>query len=149
MGLPVQETIKPVTTAEVKILIKGLKTGKAPEMDRIDNKMFKLIYKYHAENLVCLYQRCIELNYFPALWETAQLVILKKPGKDPTDPGVYRPISLLKTPGKILEKLISARICVYVYGNNLISKNQYGFRPGLSPDHALKEFYNFVRTTDV
>ncbi len=70
----------------------------------------------------------------------------KKPGKDPTDPGAYRPISLLKTPGKILEKLISARICVYVCGNNLISKNQYGFRPGLPPDHALKEFDNFIRT---
>ena len=45
----------------------------------------------------------------------------------------YRPISLLPIRGKILEKNLYA----YLYTNNLITKNQSGFRAGDSTTNQL------------
>ena len=49
----------------------------------------------------------------------------------------YRPISLLPICGKILEKLIFNHLYSYLHTNNLISKNQSGFRPGDSTTNQL------------
>ena len=42
----------------------------------------------------------------------------------------YRPISLLPIAGKIFERLLYDRMFEFFIANNLISKNQSGFRPG-------------------
>ena len=42
----------------------------------------------------------------------------------------YRPISLLPIAGKIFERLLYHRMFEFFIANNLISKNQSGFRPG-------------------
>ena len=42
----------------------------------------------------------------------------------------YRPISLLPIAGKIFERLLYGRMFEFFIANNLISKNQSGFRPG-------------------
>ena len=49
----------------------------------------------------------------------------------------YRPISLLPICGKILEKLIFNQLYSYLNTNNLITKNQSGFRPGDSTTNQL------------
>ena len=49
----------------------------------------------------------------------------------------YRPISLLPICGKILEKIIFNNLYTYLHTNNIISKNQLGFRPGDSPTNQL------------
>lgn len=47
----------------------------------------------------------------------------------------YRPISLLPTTSKILEKIVKARLASYT--EETISKNQYGFRVGTGTNDAL------------
>ena len=42
----------------------------------------------------------------------------------------YRPISLLPIAGKIFERLLYDKMFEFFIANNLISKNQSGFRPG-------------------
>ena len=49
----------------------------------------------------------------------------------------YRPISLLPICGKILEKIIFNNLYTYLHTNNLITKNQSGFRPGDSTTNQL------------
>ena len=48
----------------------------------------------------------------------------------------YRPLSLLPICGKILEKIIFNPYA-YLHTNNLINKNQSGFRPGDSTTNQL------------
>lgn len=45
---------------------------------------------------------------------------------------------------KIFEKIIKARLTSYLEKNNLLSKNQYGFRPGLSTENALYNATQFL-----
>ena len=66
----------------------------------------------------------------PKQWKTAVIVPLIKTGKEETnDAQKYRPISLLNTGGKVLEKLLIDRINHYLFSNNLINNNQFGFLP--------------------
>ena len=44
----------------------------------------------------------------------------------------YRPISLLPICGRILEKIVFDQLYAFLNANNLLSKNQSGFRPGNS-----------------
>jgi hypothetical protein len=48
---------------------------------------------------------------FPVNWKIAKILPIAKPGREKSaDTSKYRPISLLNTEGKVLEKLLSKRI---------------------------------------
>ena len=52
----------------------------------------------------------------------------------------YRPITILPTLSKILEKAVHLQLYAYFQENNLLSSEQFGFRPHLSTDIALTQF---------
>ena len=63
------------------------------------------------------------------MWKLANLTpIFKKDDKQSTKN--YRPISLLPICGKMFEKIIFNNLYPYLNSNNLITKNQSGFRSG-------------------
>ena len=53
----------------------------------------------------------------------------------------YRPISLLPTAGKVFERLLYDRMLEFFIENNLISKNQSGFRP---VDSCINELFSIT-----
>jgi len=62
--------------------------------------------------------------------EVAKLKIIPitKPGKEKVkEASKFRPISLINVGGKVLEKLLIKRITHYIYSNNQLNTNQYGF----------------------
>jgi hypothetical protein len=50
--------------------------------------------------------------------------------------GNYRPISLLPMLLKVLEKAMYCRLNHHLQANNILAIEQYGFRKGLSTEHA-------------
>ena len=56
----------------------------------------------------------------------------------------YRPISLLSTFSKFLEKLVANRLLVFLERNNVLSKWQFGFRNNHSTIHPLVHFLNKI-----
>ena len=70
------------------------------------------------------------MGCFPENWKVAKILPIVKPGRETsTETSKYRPISLLNTEGKILEKLLSKRIMHHMYRTEYLNKNQYGFTP--------------------
>ena len=59
---------------------------------------------------------------------------------DKQDPSNYRPISILPTLSKILEKAVHAQFYSYLTENNLISPKQFGFRLKSSTVTASAQF---------
>jgi len=57
------------------------------------------------------------------------MISILKPGKDPTLPSSYRPISLLYTIGELFEKILLVRILKVVNERGLLRDEQFGFRP--------------------
>ena len=60
------------------------------------------------------------------------------------DASKYRPISLLNVGGKVLEKLLINRIMHYLYSNDLLNPNQYGFSPQKSTTDAAMAVKGFI-----
>lgn len=58
-----------------------------------------------------------------------------------------RPISILSTYNKIVEKFLYDRILKYVLKFNLMSKNQFGFRPKSNTESAAMELVSNIRQT--
>jgi hypothetical protein len=54
--------------------------------------------------------------------------MLLKPGKPPKNVGSFRPISLLPSLSKLLEKLLLKRLKPIIEEKNLIPEHQFGFR---------------------
>ena len=63
---------------------------------------------------------------------------------DTTDFSNYRPISLLTSFSKIIEKIIYKRLYYYLIDNNILVKEQFGFREKLSTDTATYAFLHKV-----
>ena len=63
------------------------------------------------------------------MWKLANVTPIFKKGDKQLIKN-YRPISLLPICGKILEKIIFNNLYTYLNTNNLITRNQSGFRPG-------------------
>jgi len=58
------------------------------------------------------------------------LIPITKPGKEKSeDISKFRPRSLLKTGGKVLEKVLINRINHHIYFHDRANTNQYGFTP--------------------
>ena len=70
----------------------------------------------------------IESSVFPCTWKNAKVCALFKSGNR-SDPSCYRPLSILPTISKILERAIHHQFFKYIKDNNLLSDKQFGFKP--------------------
>ena len=59
---------------------------------------------------------------------------------DTHDYNNYRPISLLSSLSKLVEKIVSRQILGYLHANNILYEHQYGFRAGHDTSHPVLQF---------
>ena len=104
--------------------------------DGISTTMLQLCASEVAIPLQIIFQRCIQTGMFPDSWKYANVQPVHKKANRQIKSN-YRPISLLPICGKILEKIVFDHVYSYLNSNNLISKNQSGFRPGDSTIYQL------------
>ena len=123
-----QSTIN-FSTDDILKIIRNLDPNKAHRHDMISIRMIKICDTSICRPLKLIFQSCLESGKFPAEWKKANVVPVHKKG-DKQILKNYRPISLLPIAGKIFERLLYDRMFEFFIANNLISKNQSGFRPG-------------------
>ena len=80
---------------------------------------------------------------FPDVMKIAEVVPLYK-GKARYEVENYRPISLLLTISKLLEKLIYSRVYDFLISSNQLYESQYGFQRNHACEHAIGEFISEV-----
>ena len=65
-------------------------------------------------------------------------------GGDRTDCNNYRPITVIPTFSKILERAVHQQLYEFLSANELITPNQFGVRPKLSTVTALAHFTDTI-----
>ena len=95
--------------AHVVIAVSNLGSSKAAGPDGVAYAHLKNLGPHGIRPLVDIYQS-IRLNVIPSLWKRATVILLLKPGKPPSVAGSARPLSLLCTPSKVLERLILDKV---------------------------------------
>ena len=133
----------PVSDFELSNAIKILQNKKSQDMDGLSMFFIKQIADQISSPLKHVLSLSIALGEIPHQMKIAKIVPIYKSG-DSSDMNNYRPISLLSTFSKILEKIVAQRLSKFLEENNILSNNQFGFRPGHSTVHAMTHLLNFV-----
>jgi hypothetical protein len=128
---------------DVVKMINKLKNCSSPGPDCISSRLLKEGVGQLAEPLAVLFNMSFQSGIVPAEWKTANVSPIFKSG-DKSKPSNYRPISLTSQVCKVMERVINEKMKNYIARKNVISKDQYGFMPGLSTKTNLLTFWNKV-----
>jgi hypothetical protein len=136
----------PFTTKEIREAIKGIDKTKAPGEDGITSDILYCAFSLLPKSTTALYNGCLRMACFPRRWKTAITIPIIKPGKETSnDIAKYRPISLISTLARVLEKVLINRIMHYMHSHNLLSQNRYGFTPQTSTVDAVMDLKDYAQ----
>lgn len=134
----------PFTVAELQKAASSLQNNKAPGPDGVPVEVLKEIALKRPQILLKMYNSCLEEGIFPQVWKRQQLTLISKGKEDNTSPSSYRPLCLLDTSGKLLEKMIKPRLHAAIQSSGGLSERQYGFRQGKCTIGAPKDVISAV-----
>ena len=83
-------------------------------------------------------QQSYDTGDLPQDWPRARIVAIHKNGMK-SDPGNYRPVSIMCVCSKIMEHIILSHIAKHLAANRILIDNQHGFREKLSCETQLVE----------
>ena len=83
-------------------------------------------------------------GHYPACFKVARVVPVFK-GGDPTQFSNYRPVSVLPVLSQLFERVLQARLAVFLGHHRVIVPGQYGFRAGHSTAMAVLDMVERVR----
>ena len=130
---------------KVAVIIRNLKNKKTPGLDGVNNKCLKNLPKKGIKYLTNIFNACLKLNYFPCAWKIAKTIPILKPSKPSDSPLSYRPISLLSSISKILEKIIKEKLNNFIIANSILPSQQFGFRNEHNTSQPLLKIRNLVK----
>ena len=99
---------KKIRISEVQHIIQhNTNPTKVPGYDLITGTVLKELSPKCIRALTQIYNAILRLEYFPRYRKFAQIIMIVKPGKNPSEVTSYRPISLLQLLSKLLEKKVA------------------------------------------
>ena len=129
---------------EMETCIRQCKKNKSPGQDRIHYEMLLNLPKTSKKAILRLYNRTWTNGQLPDNWKHAIIVPFLKENKEASDPNSYRPIALTSSLCKLMERLITNRLTWYLETNNLINKDQTGFRKNQTTADQIMRITNNI-----
>lgn len=135
----------PTNSLEILSILRSTKAKNSFGHDKLSTKIIKSIQSAIATPLSIVINKSLITGIVPTSFKLAKIKpIYKAKAKD--DIMNYRPISLLPSFSKILEKVVHSRVYNFFTYFNMLSHNQFGFQKNHSTIDALTRFIN--DTTD-
>ena len=118
------------------------------KINRIDNnylshQLFLMHPHFFAEKIAFYINSSFSSCIFPSFLKISEIIPIHKKNSVNASTN-YRPISLLPTLSKIIEKIVASQINEYIVNNKLLNSNQFGFDSGNSTETALLTLLNKV-----
>lgn len=128
---------------EVEKTITTMKTKSSAGFDNISTRLLKICCEPLLIPLTTVINNSFTEGIFPSKLKLAKVYPKLKKG-DPTQVSNYRPISLLPSISKIIEKIVLSRLLDFFKKNNLFPDNQHGFVKGKSTSTALVKIVEYL-----
>ena len=123
-----------------------LKGKNSSGCDKISTNLLKDILPFIVDALVHLFNLSLTTGYIPDNYKCVRVIPIYKLNtyskEDTTQLTNYRPISLLSCFSKLLEKLVSSQMFLYLKKYNILY--QYGFQPNHDTSHSLIHFLDKI-----
>ena len=125
-----------IPIANVNKMLRNLDITKSTGLDNIGPRLLKLSAHSIAPIITFMINHSLNTSTFPSVWKEAKVKPLFKKGPS-TDVNNYRPISILPTLSKLIEKHVHASFTDFLNIFKLLHTTQSGFRKGA---RAAKRF---------
>ena len=135
--------MNPTDTQEISSLIRLLPSKTSSGFDDISNILLKKLCPSIVIPLNIIFNKSLSCGIFPELMKRADVSPLFKSKLD-NDTNNYRPISLLLTISKVLEKIVYKRTYSFMEETGQIYRSQYGFRSQHSCENAVSELVSEI-----
>lgn len=130
---------KLITLNELKTIIDEIKNKS--DMNFINTEVIKDSFELIGENLLSILNCSLSEGTFPDVWKETLVIPIPKI-KNTCESTEFRPINIIPTEAKILERIVYNQLEFYFENNQLISNYQSGFRKG----HSCESLLNLVIT---
>jgi len=132
--------IGPILVSDV---LKAMPNKASPDLDGVSLKLLKSVRVEVSTPLSHIFNLSLENGVFPDKLKCTRTVpVFKQGSKSSCDN--YRPISLVKTFSKILEKIVAIKLTNHLDINKLLYKHQYGFQRNKQTEHNLINLLSYV-----
>lgn len=125
----------PVNEIDILKIISNIKS-KATGTDGINICTLNLCLPFLLPYLTHIINACLSRSVFPLQWKKARIIPLSKVAS-PTEFCNLRPISILPTLSKILEKVMEIQLTNHLRSRKILPIGQSGFRAGYSCATAM------------
>ena len=128
---------------EIVDIIRGFQSKTSFDIDGMSIKFLKSVAIEISFPLTHIFNLSLKNGTFPSAFKLSRVVPIHKGGKaDICDN--YRPIALLSSISKILEKIVSLKLVNHLEINKLISPKQFGFQRNKNTKQNLLNVVNFI-----
>ncbi|KAG8259964.1 hypothetical protein J6590_108364 [Homalodisca vitripennis] len=135
--------LTPVTEGEVAAVIRDLKAKHSRDVYGLSGWLLKQCFHTILKPLARMINFSFQTGQFPNGLKNAKIIPLFKKG-DSKSPSNYRPIAILPTISKIFEKLFLIRMLSFLDVHDILCKEQFGFRKGISTIDAVTKLIDIV-----
>ena len=125
-----------ISQGEFINIVEQMEPKNSQDLNGVSIKTIKYLKYELASPLVHLFNLSIRSGTFPTKLKASRTVPVFKSG-DPLNCDNYRPISLLSSISKILEKFVANQLINHLEYNKLLYEHQYGFQRNKSTIHNL------------
>ncbi len=132
-----------ITKSDISDAINRLSSSPSSSIDHITAYMIKASKTGLLDVLEYLFNLSLSQRQFPSCWKISKVTPLLKSG-NPSDVNNYRPISIIPTVGKILERIVHKQSSDYLKSYNILTDAQSGFRPGHSTGTCMISFLDEI-----
>lgn len=135
---------QPITKEEIKKAVGSMQNSKCPGPDGYSIEFYKVFIEQIAPLLLNVYNEALTTGLLPPTLYEASISLIHKTGKDPLEPGSYRPISLLNVDYKILAKILAMRLESVL--PTVVSPDQTGFVKERLLFFNIRRLFNIIYT---
>jgi hypothetical protein len=136
--------MQPITEDDITKSIKQLQNKATLDINDVSVSLMKFVSIPLTIPLKHIFNLSISKGVFPAGLKLSKTSPIFKSTGSQTDPNNYRPISMINTFSKVLEKIIATKLITFLNQTNFFSDEQFGFRENRNTYHAVLKIINYI-----